>query len=116
VLTVGPADEASDEPAGFPAVDPMQDVLVPPPLIDPDVDIANDPAYAIRLMDILDQITSSSSSGVSSKSASQDSLVQVRVLGLASMSESEHASNDPSRAVKARSARSRVSPRSCVIV
>jgi hypothetical protein len=56
-LSIGPVDEAADE-AEPPAA---QQDFVPPPLIDPDVDIANDPAYAIRLMDILDQIASSSS-------------------------------------------------------
>ena len=58
----------------LPALLSLQQVFVPPPLIDPDVDIANDPAYAIRLMDILDQIASSSRS--QSATASQD-LVQV---------------------------------------
>jgi hypothetical protein len=45
--------------------------MAPPPLIDPDVDIANDPAYAIRLLDILDQISlGSSGAGASSSSTS----------------------------------------------
>jgi hypothetical protein len=48
-------------------------VFVPPPLIDPNVDIANDPAYAIRLMDILDQISTSSNSSTSFSSLSAPS-------------------------------------------
>jgi hypothetical protein len=38
----------------------------PPPLIDPNVDIANDPQYAMRLLDILDQIPASSAGNSSS--------------------------------------------------
>jgi len=60
--------------------------MAPPPLIDPDVDIANDPAYAIRLLDILDQISlgssgagasSSSTSGSTSGSGVKDSSMQM---------------------------------------
>lgn len=45
-----------------------QQQRVPPPLIDPNVDILNDPSFAIRLMDILDQITSSSAAASSLQS------------------------------------------------
>lgn len=40
-------------------------MLLPPPLIYHNVDIANDVAYATRLMDILDYIVASSSSSSS---------------------------------------------------
>lgn len=82
-VAVGPADEATDE-GPFAAVPEQQQPQqqVPPPLIDPDVDIANDPAYAIRLMDILDQIavdtsSSSNSSGLSSAAPSLDQVCAV---------------------------------------
>lgn len=76
-LSIGPIEEAADE-QDSPAA---QEVFVPPPLIDPTVDIANDPAYAIRLMDILDQIasTTSSSSSVSISSSGQGAEVSDRV-------------------------------------
>ena len=67
-ISVGPADEPADDLIPDPTQQ-QQPVFVPPPLIDPNVDIANDPAYAIRLMDILDQIASSSSSSNTSSSS-----------------------------------------------
>lgn len=59
--------------------------MVPPPLIDPDVDIANDPAYAIRLLDILDQISLSSggSGGGVTDSSLQLAGVSCRRAGMA---------------------------------
>jgi hypothetical protein len=73
-ISVGPADEPADDDLIPEPAQQQQPVFVPPPLIDPNVDIANDPAYAIRLMDILDQIASSSSSsmGLTSGPASMD--------------------------------------------
>lgn len=60
-------DEDEDEdflpPLDLEAVESLQqEQFIPPPLIDPDLDIANDPAYTIRLLDILDQISTSSTS------------------------------------------------------